>query len=100
MGLTRGAGPLAGEGRRAPSNFDIDGPAHQLHFEEYGPRLRAVVGGQVVLDTVDARLLHETGLLPVAYAPLSDFDPAALERTATRHGSTSRSPTSSPGCSC
>jgi uncharacterized protein (DUF427 family) len=42
-----------------------------------------VVGGQIVLDTVDARLLHETGLLPVAYAPLSDFDPAALERTAT-----------------
>lgn len=82
MGLTTGHGPLAGS-RRGASNFTIDGPAHQLHVEPYPRRLRAVVGGALVLDSVEAFLLMETALLPIAYAPLDDFDHALLERTTT-----------------
>jgi uncharacterized protein (DUF427 family) len=82
MGLTKGHGPLAGH-NRGLSNFTIDGPRHQLHVEPYRRRLRAVVAGALVLDTLDGFLLMETGLLPVAYAPLRDFDAAALQRTET-----------------
>lgn len=82
MGLTKGHGPLAGK-KRGRSNFTIDGPAHQIHIEPYPRRLRAVVGGAVVLDTLDAFLLMETAILPVAYAPLKDFDQTLLERTDT-----------------
>jgi len=42
-----------------------------------------VVGGAVVLDTLEAFLLMETGILPVAYGPLADIDQALLERTST-----------------
>lgn len=82
MGLTTGSAPLASRGR-APSNFTIDGPAHQLHLEPYPRRVRAVVAGRVVLDTVDGQLLMETRMLPVLYAPLADFDPDVLARTDT-----------------
>jgi len=82
MSLTKGHGPLAGK-NRAPSNFTIEGPAHQIHIEPYPRRLRAVVGGAVVLDTLEAFLLMETGILPVAYGPLADIDQALLERTST-----------------
>ncbi len=82
MGLTQGHGPLAG-GNRAPSNFTVESPAHQLHLEPYPRRLRAVVAGRQVLDTVRAGLLMETGILPVAYVPLQDVDATLLERTDT-----------------
>ncbi len=82
MGLTKGSGPLAGPGS-APTNYTIDGPAHRLHLEPYPRRLRAVVAGRVVLDTVAAQLVMETRMLPVAYAPMEDYDADALERTGT-----------------
>ncbi len=82
MGLTKAHGPLAGSGR-APSNFALQSPAHQLHLEPYPRRLRAVVAGRVALDTVGGSLLMETGILPVAYAPLADFVPDLLERSDT-----------------
>ncbi len=81
MTLTRGSGPLGS--RPAESNYMIDGPAHRLLFEPDGRRLRALVGERVVLDTTRAQLLHETGIRPVAYAPLEDFDAELLERTET-----------------
>ncbi|HEV2059947.1 MAG TPA: DUF427 domain-containing protein [Solirubrobacteraceae bacterium] len=81
MSLTRGSGPLGGS--PAPSNYAIQAPAHRLLFEPDARRLRALVGETVVLDTRRAHLLHETGIRPVAYAPLEDFDPTLLERTAT-----------------
>ena len=34
-----------------------------------------------MLDTVRAHLLHETGIRPVVYVPLEDFDRALLERS-------------------
>jgi uncharacterized protein (DUF427 family) len=80
MSLTLGSGPLAGHPRGA-TNYSLDAPKHRIWFEPYPRRLRAVVGDRVVLDTERAHLLHETGILPVAYAPLEDFDADALERT-------------------
>jgi uncharacterized protein (DUF427 family) len=81
MSLTFGTGPFAGEPAGA-FNFDISGaPAHRIYFHDYPRRLRALVGDRVVLDTVGGKLLHETGLLPVPYVPLEDFDGALLERT-------------------
>jgi uncharacterized protein (DUF427 family) len=81
MSLTFGTGPFAGEPAGA-FNFDLSGaPAHRIFFHDYPRRLRALVGDRVVLDTVRGKLLHETGLLPVPYVPLEDFDGSLLERT-------------------
>jgi uncharacterized protein (DUF427 family) len=80
MSLTLGTGPLAG----APGgafNFELDAPAHRLFFADYPRRLRAVVGDRVLLDTERGKLLYETGILPVPYAPLEDFDAGLLART-------------------
>ncbi|WP_210494855.1 DUF427 domain-containing protein [Patulibacter sp. SYSU D01012] len=84
MTLTLGTGPL---GRTDGAfNFDLQGssPKHRLFLQPYGLRVRASVGGAIVLDTVAAQLLHETGLPPRLYAPTGDFRVEALERTDTR----------------
>jgi uncharacterized protein (DUF427 family) len=81
MSLTQGSGPLGG--KPAPANYTIQSPAHRILFEPDARRLRAFVGDTLVLDTRRAHLLHETGIRPVAYAPLEDFDQTLLERTQT-----------------
>jgi uncharacterized protein (DUF427 family) len=43
--------------------------------------VRAELGGEVVLDTEDALLLHETGLKPALYVPLADVRAELLTRT-------------------
>jgi len=81
MSLTLGTGPLAGQPGGA-FNFDLSAaPPHRIFFHDYPRRLRALVGEHVVLDTMGAKLLHETGYLPVPYVPLDDFDHELLERT-------------------
>jgi len=79
MSLTRGTGPLGGSPAR--SNYAIQAPAHRILFEADPRRLRAFVGDHAVLDTTRAHLLHETGIAPVAYIPLEDFDSERLERS-------------------
>src|SRR4051794_39999099 len=79
MSLTMGSGPLAA--RPAASNYSIDGPAHRILFEPHPRRIRAVLGGRTVLDTVRAHLLHESNILPVLYAPFEDLDGELLEPT-------------------
>jgi uncharacterized protein (DUF427 family) len=81
MSLTQGRGPLGGKPGEA--NYTIHAPAHRILFEPDARRLRALVSNTVVLDTRRAHLLHETGIRPVVYAPLEDFDRALLEKTAT-----------------
>lgn len=81
MSLTRGSGPLGG--RPGQANYTIRSPAHKLLFEPDARRLRAFVGDTLVLDTRRAHLLHETGIRPVAYAPLEHFDTTLLEKTRT-----------------
>ena len=81
MSLTLGSGPLGG--RPAPANYTIDAPPHRILFAPDARRLRAQIAGHTVLDTTRAHLLHETGIRPVAYVPLEDFDAEVLERTDT-----------------
>ncbi|HEY8582837.1 MAG TPA: DUF427 domain-containing protein [Capillimicrobium sp.] len=79
MSLTLSNGPLAADA--ALANFRIDGPAHRIHFESDPRRFRAELGGRTVLDTTRGALLHETGILPVLYAPLEDYDASLLTRS-------------------
>lgn len=81
MSLTKGSGPLSG--RPADANYTVDAPPHRMIFEPDQRRLRAYVGEHEVFDTTGAYLLHETGIRPVAYVPLGDFDDSILERSAT-----------------
>ncbi len=81
MSLTQGSGPLGGS--PADANYTIQAPAHRILFAPDPRRLRAFVGDTVVLDTTGAHLLHETGIRPVAYVPIADFDAALLQRTDT-----------------
>lgn len=80
MSLTRKPGPLA-EREPATGNYRIDAPAHLLLMHDFPRRVRAVFGGETVLDTVDGTLLHETGLRPQLYVPLGDMNEALLKPT-------------------
>jgi uncharacterized protein (DUF427 family) len=59
MALTLGDGPLSSRPRDTV-NYRIDGPAHQLLFEPFPRRVRAVFGGETVLDTTSGMLLTRT----------------------------------------
>lgn len=71
MTLTMAHGPLSGH--PAPGNYEIAGPPHRLLFDDFPRRVRAMVGGETVLDSRRGRLLHETGLLPQLYVPEADM---------------------------
>jgi uncharacterized protein (DUF427 family) len=77
--LTLGDGPLSGSPPN--TNYGLDGPAHKLMFSELPRRVRGRVGGATVVDTMRGRLMHETGLLPVFYAPTEDLDRDLLAAT-------------------
>jgi uncharacterized protein (DUF427 family) len=80
MALTRGSGPF-GEHPRGVFNFTREGPAHVLYWEDSPRRVRVMFGGEIVADTRHAKLLHETGLLPVYYFPEQDVRKDLLEPT-------------------
>ena len=82
MSLSLGSAPL-GPAPSGAFNFDLDGaaPAHRIYFADFLPRVRAVIAGRTVLDTTRAKLLYETGIPPRLYAPIEDFDQAALDRS-------------------
>jgi uncharacterized protein (DUF427 family) len=83
MSLTLGTGPL-GTKPAGDFNFSLQGaPAHRIYFEPYPRRIRAMIGDQVVLDSVDGRLLYESNLPPVLYVPLEDIDASLLEPSDT-----------------
>jgi uncharacterized protein (DUF427 family) len=80
MSLTFSDGPLSG---RPPEtvNYRIEGPAHKLLMHPFPRRVRATFGGQAVLDTTRAMLLHETGLPPQLYAPVEDIRADLIQPT-------------------
>ena len=80
MSLTLGGGPLATPGPEAV-NYAIDGPGHRLLLHPFPRRVRAMLGGETVLDTERGQLLHESNLLPVLYLPLADARQELLEPT-------------------
>jgi uncharacterized protein (DUF427 family) len=81
VSLTYGTGPFAGS-PAGQFNFSLDhAPKHRIFYADYPRRLRAVIAGKVLLDTEGAKLLYETGIPPVPYIPLEDFDQTLLTRT-------------------
>jgi uncharacterized protein (DUF427 family) len=81
VSLSLGTGPLAGS-PGGEFNFSLDAaPKHRIYFADFPPRLRAMLGEGALFDTTGAKLLYETGIPPVPYVPLADFDAARLERT-------------------
>jgi uncharacterized protein (DUF427 family) len=83
MSLTLAQGPLAARPPRTV-NYRIEGPAHRLYMHEFPRRIRAVFGGETVLDSTRAMLLDETGLLPQLYIPNDDIRQDLLTPT-THH---------------
>ena len=68
MTLTMSTGPLAAHGPR-DVNYRVEGPAHRLMLEPFPRRVRALLAGEVVLDTVRGSLLHERPSCPQLYVP-------------------------------
>jgi uncharacterized protein (DUF427 family) len=79
MTLTLGGGPLASR-PNGSLNFSLDdAPKHRLLFDAHPRRIRALVDGHAVLDSLRGKLLHESNLLPRYYLPLEDMDERYLE---------------------
>ncbi len=71
MSLTLGSGPF-GHHPAGAFNGTFDGPKHILYFEDFPRRIRALFGGETLIDTTRARPLYESSLPPVLYVPLED----------------------------
>jgi uncharacterized protein (DUF427 family) len=82
MALTVGTGPF---GKQPAGSFNtaIESPTGSiLYFDAVPQRIRGILGGETVVDSTRARLLHETGHLPVYYFPADDVRLDLLEPTA------------------
>ena len=85
MALSVGDAPF-GTKRTGEFNFDTGVlQAHTLYFQPSPKRVRAVLNGETVLDSRRAKLLHETGHLPVYYFPKEDVRTELLEDDTTTH---------------
>lgn len=80
MTLTLGPGPLSSS-PAGSMNYRIDGPAHRILVQDHPRRIRIRFGGRTIVDTIGARLLHESNLLPAVYVPMADVDADVLTRT-------------------
>lgn len=83
MALTVGTGPFS----KQPAgrfNFTPEPRTGAVLFMDPVPhRIRVVFGGETVVDTTDAKLLHETGHLPVYYFPEGDVRTELLASSET-----------------
>ncbi|GAA1324039.1 DUF427 domain-containing protein [Pseudonocardia xinjiangensis] len=86
MGLSWQQGPLSAS---AVGHFLVPDPLPErlLFAEPLRRRMRVRFGGEWIADSEDVVLLHEPGRYPVAYFPLDDVTPGALQRleTVTNH---------------
>jgi uncharacterized protein (DUF427 family) len=80
MSLTMGSAPL-GPRPAGVFNFERGGPAHALYLEPSPRSVRGLLGSETVVDSRRAKLLHETGHLPIYYFPRSDVRFDLLEPT-------------------
>jgi uncharacterized protein (DUF427 family) len=79
MSLTVGTGPF-GAKPTGRFNFDVETPTGAVLFWDPVPqRIRVLFGGETVVDSTDAKLLHETKHLPVYYFPETDVRRDLLE---------------------
>jgi uncharacterized protein (DUF427 family) len=68
MALTLGTGPF-GHFPAGTFNRDMPESAGLIYFEHSPRRMRAMFGGETIVDSRHAMLLHEHGHLPVYYFP-------------------------------
>ena len=81
MTLTIGTGPFGAQSNGA-FNFDTEAlQPHTLYFEYSPRRVRVMFNGETVADSRRAKLLHETGHLPVYYFPREDVRMDLLEES-------------------
>ena len=68
MGLTSGSGPF---GRHPAGTFNRELPDRKglIYTEPFPRRIRGRFAGETVVDSRHAKLLHESGLLPILYFP-------------------------------
>lgn len=80
MALTVGTGPF---GPQAAGSFNFDVPRERgvIYFEDSPRRIRARFGGETIVDSRHAKLLHEQGHLPIYYFPEADVRMDLLEPT-------------------
>lgn len=84
MGLTIGGGPF---GHR-DGQFDFGPlPEHVRYWEPWPRRMRAILGGETILDSKAGMLLQESGEFSTLYFPLSDFRAGTLEAIPSGEGS-------------
>ena len=84
MALTVGTGPF-GTQPAGRFNAAIESPTGSILFLDPVPqRIRGILAGETVVDSTNAKLLHETGHLPVYYFPVEDVRFDLLEPTAKR----------------
>jgi uncharacterized protein (DUF427 family) len=85
VALTLGTGPLgnmpAGAFNREPEREGL------LYLEPSPRRIRGVAGGETVVDSRSARMLHEHGRLPIYLFPREDVRADLLEPSETRTNS-------------
>ena len=81
MTLTIGTGPF-GDQSAGTFNFDTGVlQRHTLYFEDSPRRVRVIFGGETIADTRRAKLMHETGHLPVYYFPRENVRMELLEES-------------------
>jgi uncharacterized protein (DUF427 family) len=80
MSLTVGTGPF---GQRPGGVFNVEIPKRKglIYFEDSPRRIRGSFGGETVLDSRHAKLLHEHGHLPIYYFPESEVRLELMEPT-------------------
>jgi uncharacterized protein (DUF427 family) len=79
MSLTVGTGPF-GHQPAGRFNFDLPSDRGLLYVEEHPKRIRAVRGGETVVDSRRARLAWEQGRLPRFWFPQEDVRMEEVER--------------------
>jgi uncharacterized protein (DUF427 family) len=84
MSLTAARGPF-GDDPAGRFNFQPRPPTGAvLYWDPVPYRLRGFLAGELVFDTSQAKLLHETGHLPVYYVPEDDLRQELLESSDRR----------------
>jgi uncharacterized protein (DUF427 family) len=75
MTMTVGTGPF---GHRPAGRFNFELPERVEYLEAFPRRIRALVGGEIVADSVNVRMLHEQHRLPAWCFPPEDVRRDAL----------------------
>ena len=80
MSLTFGTGPF-GQDPGGRFNFEVPRKRGVIYFEDSPRRIRARFGGETIVDSRHAKLLHEQAHLPIYYFPQEEVRMDLLEPT-------------------